>query len=150
MTPSPLAVVLERIKKLDEGASPPPWKPFDCGPWGGQGAGVKIGEDTEGWPVFGKHTEEPHVANSFFTAEARTLLPLLAKAVELANGTLSVLKASLELEKSTVSVYGTPPAGVVLDVAEGRIESIEETLTDIDNLFKQQSCDSAEGALEGG
>ena len=58
---------LEKSLALAEMATPGPWTPFDSGPWGGQGAGIAIGDDVDMWPVFDRDTSKG-VANSFFVA----------------------------------------------------------------------------------
>lgn len=77
-----LETFLKELKELESKATPGPWKSFDNGPWGGKGAGLAIGEDTDHWVVFGEYTIEPHVSNSRFTEASRTAIPKLIAIIE--------------------------------------------------------------------
>jgi hypothetical protein len=92
-----LLEIVNRLLQLESKATPAPWKPFDSGPWGGQGSGVSIGSDIRLWPKFDDDTTEPGVSNAFLCAESRNHLRKLCQALKEAN---KIMKLSMDSEHS--------------------------------------------------
>lgn len=83
---SKLTTYLTRLKEIGDSATKGPWKDFDRGAWGGQGVGIQIGEDVNGWFGTKPFTEEPKISNGKFIVCARnewdTLLTMNLKMAE--------------------------------------------------------------------
>lgn len=86
MTPAEIKARAQKVIEARKLATQGEWRPFDAGPWGGQGAGLAITDNVDYWPMFDKDTGPIGIANSFFVAaaarECAWLAESLIKAVE--------------------------------------------------------------------
>lgn len=102
---TPLETYLAAIQGRVDKATPGPWNAFDNGSWGGQGAGVQIGDHSPGWFVTEPPTDSEKAANSFFIAHARTDLPKLIAALRVAVKELEFINTGHERDDDSFEAH---------------------------------------------
>lgn len=128
---TPLQTKLAAMRAVIESATPGPWDTCDCGPWGGLGVGLVIGENVEHWGKFGERTEEPHISNAKFAAQARTdwekCLAVIEELIEQRDQCLValVVQEAITFEDQTGERYD----GVALEFEERKAELDKEITT---------------------